>query len=188
MFPEAMLAVPAFSSTSSTQHCCKCEVSVVLTPLMPGDTRVCSPATLSPHRAGAVPSWGCREARLQADVAQQWKFLDVHHSELHSWDSSQLSHQLGLGGGQGVSGRDPSADSRPKPPSRWGGRSGTKSRQCWRARRRAAEVKLSKEEEQPAEDGGREMVGDRRLDGLPREGRHNGGKLLRGCAGGSARP
>ena len=62
---------------------------------------------------------------LQAGVARQWKFLDVHHSKPHSWDRSQLSHQLRLGGGQGVSGRDPSADSRPKPLSRWGGQSGT---------------------------------------------------------------
>lgn len=45
-----------------------------------------------------------------------------------------------------------------------------------------AEVEHSKEEEQPAEASGREMVGDCRLDRLPREGRHNGGKLLRSCA------
>lgn len=51
-----------------------------------------------------------------------------------------------------------------------------------------AEVEHSKEEEQPAEASGREMVGDCRLERLPREGRHNGGKLLRGCAGGSTRP
>ena len=49
-------------------------------------------------------------------------------------------------------------------------------------------MKRSKEEEQPAGASGREMVGDRRLDGLPREGRHNGGKLLRGHARGSAHP
>lgn len=46
-----------------------------------------------------------------------------------------------------------------------------------------AELKCSKEEEQPTEAGGREMVGDCRLDLLPRERRHNGGKSLRGCAG-----
>ena len=51
-----------------------------------------------------------------------------------------------------------------------------------------AEVKRSEEEEQPAETGGREMVGDRRLDGQPREGRHNGGKWLRGRTAGSTRP
>lgn len=147
-------------------------------------TPVCAPRPRSPH----AELERCREAQLQADVARRWKFLDVHHSQLRSWDRSQLSHRLRLGGGQGVSGRDPSTESRPKPRSRWGGWSGTKSQRCWRARIRAAEVKRSKEEEQPAEDGGREMVGDRRLDGLPREGRHNGGKLLRGRAGGSARP
>lgn len=49
-------------------------------------------------------------------------------------------------------------------------------------------MKHSEEEEQPATTGGREMVGDCRLDGLPREGRHNGGKLLHGCTGGSACP
>lgn len=51
-----------------------------------------------------------------------------------------------------------------------------------------AEVKCSKEEEQPAEAGGREVVGDRRLAKRPREERHNGGKSLRGHTGGSARP
>lgn len=49
------------------------------------------------------------------------------------------------------------------------------------------EVERSIEEEQPVEAGGREMMGDCRLDQLPREGRHDGGKLLRGCAAGSTR-
>lgn len=49
-------------------------------------------------------------------------------------------------------------------------------------------MKCSKEEEQPVEAGGREMMGDCRLDRLPREGRYNGGKSLRGHIGGSAHP
>lgn len=49
-------------------------------------------------------------------------------------------------------------------------------------------MKRSKEEEQPAEASGREVVEDRRLAKRPREERHNGGKSLRGHAGGRARP
>lgn len=109
-------AVPASPSTNSTQH--HGRQAVLCSPPLRLVAAVCTPRPRAPHaELEQRPAGGRQEAWLQADVARRWKFLDVHHSELHSWDRSQLSHQLRLGGGQGVSGRDPSADSCPKAPS-----------------------------------------------------------------------
>lgn len=162
--------------------------SVLWAPRLCPVTPVCAPQPCRPHpgpdqhAAAALPGpKGCQEARLQAAEARWREFLDVHHSQPRSWTDPSCPTSSGWGGGRGPGARWEGS----RPPSRWGGRSGQR---CWGAGSGAAEVKRSKEEEQPAEAGGREMVGDRRLAKRPREERHNGGKSLRGHAGGSARP
>lgn len=50
--------MPGSMSIIKHQNGRRREVSIVLTPLTPDDTHVCSPALLSPCEAGAEPSQG----------------------------------------------------------------------------------------------------------------------------------